>query len=46
LVLGKVNDRVLHVVCADAPERDLTFVITVYEPDATQWEPGFERRKP
>ncbi len=46
LLLCRVNERALHVVCADVPGNEEVFIITVYEPDASQWEPGFERRKP
>ncbi len=44
LLLGWVERRPIHVVAATA-EREI-IVITVYEPDPGQWEPGFERRKP
>ena len=47
LVLGWINERPLHVVAADDYENKQTIVITVYEPEATQWEEGFiERKKP
>jgi hypothetical protein len=45
LMLGWRGERPLHIVAADTPENE-TIVITVYEPDLTLWEPGFERRKP
>ncbi len=44
LLLGWVEGRPIHVVAASA-ERAI-IVITVYEPDARQWESGFERRRP
>lgn len=45
LVLGWCGDRPMQVVVADNPESQETIVITVYEPDPLQWEPGFRRRK-
>jgi hypothetical protein len=45
LVLGWVGTRPIHVVVADNPVQQETIVITVYEPDPTRWETGFERRR-
>ena len=45
LVLGWLAGRPLHVVAADNTDADETIVITVYEPDAELWEPGFRRRR-
>jgi Domain of unknown function (DUF4258) len=45
LVLGWRGARPLHVVAADNLEDRETIVITVYEPDPIQWEPGFRRRR-
>ena len=45
LMLGWCGTRPLHVVAADNAEADETIVITVYEPDAAQWESNFKRRK-
>ena len=45
LMLGWCGERPIHVVAADTPENE-TIIITVYEPDAALWEPGFERKKP
>jgi hypothetical protein len=45
LVLGWSASRPLHVVAAEDREAGETIVITVYEPDLNQWEPGFRRRK-
>jgi hypothetical protein len=45
LVLGWVGGQPLHVVAADDPARDLTVVITAYEPDPKLWEPDFRRRR-
>lgn len=44
LVFRRVGRRPLHVVAAEDPESDRTFVITVYEPDGAQWDPTFTRR--
>ncbi|HLC40724.1 MAG TPA: DUF4258 domain-containing protein [Methylomirabilota bacterium] len=46
LVLGWVGARSLHVVAADDPQAEETIVITVYEPDRSEWEPDFKQRKP
>ena len=45
-VLGWRGRRALHVVVADNTPDDELIVITVYEPDIGQWEPGFRRRRP
>ena len=45
LLLGWRGLRAIHVVVADNNEGEGTIiVITVYEPDNEQWEPGFRRR--
>jgi hypothetical protein len=45
LILGRWNARPLHVVAAENVEAAETIVITAYEPDPEEWEPGFKRRK-
>lgn len=45
LLLGWRGQRPLHVVAADNVISQETIVITVYEPDSSQWEAGFRRRK-
>ncbi len=45
LVLGWCGARPLHVVAAEDAESNLTIVITVHEPNADRWEPGFRRRR-
>jgi hypothetical protein len=45
LVLGWVGTRPIHVVVADNLVQQETIVVTVYEPDPTRWETGFERRR-
>ncbi|MBI4411319.1 MAG: DUF4258 domain-containing protein [Deltaproteobacteria bacterium] len=45
LVFGWCGERPLHVVAADnRPDRE-TIVVTAYEPDLSEWENGFSRRK-
>jgi hypothetical protein len=45
LVLGWSRSRPIHVVVADHVDNQENIVITVYEPDLTEWEPDFKRRK-
>jgi hypothetical protein len=45
LVLALVDNRPLHVVAADNPNGDETYIVTVYEPGGDQWDPTFRRRK-
>ena len=45
LVLGYARNKPLHVVVATDKDANRAIIITVYEPDPNQWEPGFERRK-
>lgn len=45
LVLGWRGSRPIHVVAADNTDAHETIVVTVYQPDPDQWEPGFKRRK-
>jgi hypothetical protein len=45
LVLGWHGTRPLHVVVADNVEDQENIVITVYEPDPTEWEADFKRRR-
>lgn len=44
LVLGWRGPRPLHLVVADNMVGQETIIVTVYEPDVTRWELGFERR--
>lgn len=44
LLLGWASDRPLHVLIADDPG-GTHYVVTVYQPHAQQWEPGFRTRK-
>ena len=44
LLLGWVASRPIHVVAATTDHEII--IITVYEPDPSQWQPGFEKRKP
>lgn len=45
LMLGKRGKRPLHVVMAENTKDKELVVITVYEPDPSQWKPGFRNRK-
>jgi hypothetical protein len=45
LVLGWRAARPLHVVVADNVNDQENIVITVYEPDAKDWEADFKRRR-
>lgn len=45
LMLGWCGSRPIHVVVANNNRIQETIVITVYEPDLTQWEPGYKRRR-
>lgn len=45
LVLGWRGLRPLHAVVADNNEKKEIIVITVYEPDLHEWEPGFKKRR-
>jgi hypothetical protein len=46
LVLGWPRGRAIHAVVAENAADDQLIVVTVYEPDPAEWEPGFKRRKP
>lgn len=46
LLLGWIGSRPIHVVAADDAPSQETIIVTVYQPDATEWESGFMRRKP
>ena len=45
LMLGWIGSRPIHVAAADNRDDLTTVVITVYEPDLSQWEPDFRTRK-
>lgn len=45
LVLSWCGSRPIHVVIANNVDARESIVVTVYEPDPDQWEPGFRRRK-
>ena len=44
LILGMQGIRPIHVVVADNMEDRMLVVITVYEPDSSQWTRDFRRR--
>ena len=45
LMLGRRGTHPLHVVMAENTKEDEWVVITVYEPDASQWKAHFKSRK-
>lgn len=45
LMLGRRGERPLHVVMAENTKEGELVVITVYEPDSSQWKSGFKGRK-
>jgi hypothetical protein len=45
LILGWCGSRPIHIVIANNADARESIVVTVYEPDPDQWEPGFRRRK-
>jgi len=45
LILGKHGKRPIHVVMAENQKENELVVITVYEPDPSQWKSGFRNRK-
>ena len=45
LISAKRGQRPIHVVLAKNKQEDELVVITVYEPDPSQWKPGFRNRK-
>src|SRR5689334_17271561 len=45
LLLGWHRLRPLHVVAADVPESDETIIVTVYQPNADEWDPSFRYRR-
>ena len=45
LMLGWHRSRPIHVVVADDADDQTSIVITVYEPNLSEWEADFKRRK-
>lgn len=45
LMLGRCRGRPLHVLASDDLAANVTYVITVYEPDAARWDGTFKRRR-
>ena len=45
LMSGKRGQRHFHVIMAENTKDEELVVITVYEPDPSQWKPGFRDRK-
>jgi hypothetical protein len=46
LVLGRVGDDAFHVVFATDVESDNVRVVTVYRPDAAEWQGDLKTRRP
>ena len=46
LILGFGDHRPVHIVAAESTDTSDTVIITVYEPDPTQWDATFRRRLP
>ena len=44
LMLGWKGARPIHVVVADNSAAHESIIITVYQPDLTEWEPDFKKR--
>jgi len=44
LILGWIDKRPIHVVMADNFKNNEIIIITVYEPDTSQWIDDFKRR--
>jgi hypothetical protein len=45
LILGRRGNRPLHVVVAENLQEDELVVITIYEPNSSQWKSGSRDRK-
>jgi len=45
LILGWNGSRPLHVVAAENAPAQETIIVTVYQPEGTEWQAGFKRRK-
>ena len=45
LLLGWVRERALHVVAARDEANNVTYVITVYAPDPSEWNADFKVRR-
>jgi len=46
LLLDIVNGKPLHVVAAHDALRDVTYIVTTYEPNPAIWTADFRRRRP
>ena len=45
LMLGWIGARPIHVIAAEVPGTEESIIVTVYEPNPDQWEPGYRIRK-
>ncbi len=44
LMLSFIDARPIHVVAADNPANNETYIITAYEPEPREWDSSFKRR--
>jgi len=44
LIVGCYKGRLIHVVAADNFDEEEIIVITVYEPDTSEWDPDCRKR--
>jgi Domain of unknown function (DUF4258) len=45
LIFAVVDFRPIHVVAADNPSNNETYIITTYEPESSEWDETFTRRR-
>jgi hypothetical protein len=45
LLLGRCNERPIHVVAAENRDKQQVIVITAYEPTIDKWEPDMKTRR-
>jgi hypothetical protein len=45
LLLGRCNERPIHVVAAENRDKQLVIVITAYEPTTDKWKPDMKTRR-
>ena len=45
LLLASVRERPLHVLAAGDAANEITYVVTAYEPDPSEWDAEFRRRR-
>jgi hypothetical protein len=45
LMVAWVRERPLHVVAARDAANDVTYVVTAYQPDSSEWDADFRQRQ-